>query len=58
MQFSFFPSIGDRRLSENMASTQTVLKLSGEEEADAKDMTALQENPEGHWSFKARIPKE
>jgi len=31
---------------------------SGEEEADAKDMTALNENPEGHWSYKARMPKE
>ena len=31
---------------------------SGEEEADAKDMTALEVNPERHWSFKARIPKE
>ncbi|PMD45390.1 SET domain-containing protein [Hyaloscypha variabilis F] len=31
---------------------------SGEEEADTKDMAALNENPEGHWSFKARTPKQ
>jgi hypothetical protein len=31
---------------------------SGEEEADSKDMAALNENPEGHWSFKARMPKQ
>ena len=30
---------------------------SGEKDADVKEMTALKENPEGHWSYMARRPR-
>jgi hypothetical protein len=29
----------------------------GEKDEDVKDMTALKENPEGHWSYMARVPR-
>jgi hypothetical protein len=30
----------------------------GEKEENVNDMKALKENSEGHWNYKARMPKE
>ncbi len=54
-----YNAVGDTFQSKKHArlAIEAGIVNSGEEGADVKDMTALKEGPEGHWSFMARIPK-